>query len=462
MGDSLDFALISDDKGIVDSIRMLCQHFNYSLEVWKNEDDFFDQQTAGNEEGGASGPTVEPLLILVSALNTPTHESVTQKVQVAKQVYPKSFLGCVVAQKMPKEEASFIQKSGANIVFLENEIYNSSKLEYVCSNIIREMFIPVKLADFEQERILPFDIYYYAPQRSKYLICGHETLVLSDEKMAKMKKYGDFFIKRQDINKFNNYIKSERFQSTASLEKRCRFQYLNLCWNYAEFVFLLTDYSRYNSLQEGKALFDNCKEISNSLINSLVAVDDLWQVINQKTIEGMILHHVPAITAYAGLFALKMGMDSTKVTDVMLATMLGDVGMIYLPPSLTKKLRSGKVSALTPEELQLYQKHPADSLKVALDRRLPISPKVRDYIVDAHERADGSGFPRGRTGDKLSQEVFLVIFAEEYHIKSMQKIGQEKMLMNEFNAKLLDDPSMMLRYRPTFVNELRNLLLHDE
>ncbi|MBF0300995.1 MAG: hypothetical protein HQK51_19965, partial [Oligoflexia bacterium] len=166
-------------------------------------------------------------------LNSTTKESVAQKVQVASQVCPNTFICCVVGDKMPKEEASFVLKSGADVMMTIDEITSTSKLEYICNNIIRSEYVPIKTSDLEQDKELTFNVYYFVGQRNKFLQCGHNGLVLSPDKFEKMKKLGEFYIKRSEVDKFNSYVKTLSYNSDVSIERRCRSEYLSLCWSYS-------------------------------------------------------------------------------------------------------------------------------------------------------------------------------------------------------------------------------------
>ncbi|MBF0360514.1 MAG: hypothetical protein HQK49_05845 [Oligoflexia bacterium] len=442
----LDFALISSDKKLIASIEGFCHKSNYMLISWNNESAFLDAQEA---------EAIEAKFIMVSDLDSTTKDSLAQKVQVASQMCPNSFICCVVGQKMPKEEASFVIKSGADVMMTIDEVTTTSKLEYICNNVIRSDYIPIKTSDLEQDKELTFNVYYYVGQRNKFLICGHDGLVLSADKFEKMKKLGEFYIKRSDVDKFNTYVKTLSYNSETAVERRCRSEYLSLCWSYTEFIILLTDYSRFNSFTEGKALLDKCKTFSNRLISSMAAVNDLWKIINQRVINISSLDNIPAVTAYAGLFALQMEIEN--VEDVMLAALLSDISLIFQPPETIIKLKTTGVEKLSAEEQARYKEHPVNSLKIALDRKVPINNNIREILLCTHERADGNGFPKKRLSDKIPYEAYIVQFAEEYHKNSMLKEGTTSINLQEYNKILMDSPDTMSRYKPTFVNNIKKL-----
>ncbi|MBF0300994.1 MAG: hypothetical protein HQK51_19960, partial [Oligoflexia bacterium] len=208
---------------------------------------------------------------------------------------------------------------------------------------------------------------------------------------------------------------------------------------------------------EGKTLLEKCKELSSRLISSMAAVNDLWKIINQRVINVSTLDNIPAVTAYAGLFAVQM--EIPNVEDVMLAALLSDISLIFHPLDTITKLKTGGIEKLNAEELKRYKEHPVNSLKIALDRKVPINNNIREILLCTHERADGNGFPKKRASDKIPYESYIVQFAEEYHQISMLKEGSTSINLQEYNKILMDSPDTMNRYKPTFVNNIKKLFV---
>ena len=68
-----------------------------------------------------------------------------------------------------------------------------------------------------------------------------------------------------------------------------------------------------------------------------------------------------------------------------------------------------KPSKLTTEEYDIIKKHPQKSYDLLADR-FELSSNVRMGVLCHHENEDGSGYPRGLTGDKIN------IFAKILHV----------------------------------------------
>ena len=72
-----------------------------------------------------------------------------------------------------------------------------------------------------------------------------------------------------------------------------------------------------------------------------------------------------------------------------------------------------KPSALNNNEMQVVKKHVAQSLGLVKGEK-GITPLMLEMIVNHHERLDGSGYPRGITGEKLSRPARIMAIVDVY------------------------------------------------
>jgi putative nucleotidyltransferase with HDIG domain len=105
--------------------------------------------------------------------------------------------------------------------------------------------------------------------------------------------------------------------------------------------------------------------------------------------------HSRAVAMQSAALAEHLGLDETAVEMVRTGGMLHDVGMIAVPDAIVDK--SG---ALTPEELTLVRSHCEVAVSI-LEPMKHIGESIR-YVLEHHERLDGSGYPHGKQGDEIS------------------------------------------------------------
>jgi len=123
--------------------------------------------------------------------------------------------------------------------------------------------------------------------------------------------------------------------------------------------------------------------IAETLINAMEAKD------------VYLRGHSWRVAELAASVAEELGLDADRVENVRLAGRLHDIGKIGI-----REVVLNKPGALTAEEYAHVQEH----VRIGTEILAPLRhiPEVLEFIHDHHERLDGAGYPRGRTGDEIS------------------------------------------------------------
>ena len=85
------------------------------------------------------------------------------------------------------------------------------------------------------------------------------------------------------------------------------------------------------------------------------------------------------------------------IETIAMASMFHDIGKTKLP----KKLMEARPEDLTPEELELYHKHPELGVEIVGKNKL-INNSVKQVILQHHECYNGTGFPHQLKGQQVS------------------------------------------------------------
>jgi PAS domain S-box-containing protein len=108
--------------------------------------------------------------------------------------------------------------------------------------------------------------------------------------------------------------------------------------------------------------------------------------------------HQRRVAELVRLVGEKMGLDKNRLQGLYIGGLLHDIGKISAPETILTK--SGK---LADEEWNLIRLHTKRGYEILNDTSLPWP--VADMALHHHERLDGSGYPDGIGGDKLSLDV---------------------------------------------------------
>ena len=105
-------------------------------------------------------------------------------------------------------------------------------------------------------------------------------------------------------------------------------------------------------------------------------------------------HRVAQLTRLVGQ---KLKLDKDRLMGLYIGSLLHDIGKVSIPAIILSK-----PGELSPEEWQLIRAHTKEGYNILKDTDLPWP--VADMALHHHERLDGSGYPNGISGDKLSLE----------------------------------------------------------
>jgi HD-GYP domain-containing protein (c-di-GMP phosphodiesterase class II) len=109
-----------------------------------------------------------------------------------------------------------------------------------------------------------------------------------------------------------------------------------------------------------------------------------------------IVDHAVKTTIIAVATASTMKMPPHRLIDIGTAGLLHEIGMIRLPSALYMSNRE-----LSPKERKAITTAPVLGFKILRQFNYPM--QVCLAVLESRENIDGSGYPRGVTGDKLSQ-----------------------------------------------------------
>lgn len=125
--------------------------------------------------------------------------------------------------------------------------------------------------------------------------------------------------------------------------------------------------------------------------------------------------HSIAVSALMMTLARALGLSPGDVREAGLGGLLHDIGKAKVPQSILDK-----VGPLTREERGIVQAHPEEGHRM-LGEGGGVSPIVRDICLHHHERMDGTGYPFGLTGDRLSVFARMAAICDVYDAITSQR-----------------------------------------
>jgi PAS domain S-box-containing protein len=157
-----------------------------------------------------------------------------------------------------------------------------------------------------------------------------------------------------------------------------------------------------------------------------------------------LLGHSRALAELAERLAIRLALDPATIATVRLAGELSQIGKIFVPRALLTK--EGRHD---PEEQRRMREHVEHALRIldGVEFDLPVA----EAIAQMHERLDGSGYPRGLTGEAIGPAGRVLAVADVFLARTRPRSYRDALPAGEVLAVLQRNPH---RYDPRVVAAL--------
>ncbi|WP_022660649.1 HD domain-containing phosphohydrolase [Paucidesulfovibrio longus] len=115
--------------------------------------------------------------------------------------------------------------------------------------------------------------------------------------------------------------------------------------------------------------------------------------------------HQQRVSCISVRIADALGLPYDLVDAIRVAALLHDIGKVCIPMALL-----AKPARLTVEEMAMLKRHPEAGHEIV--KNIPFPHAVGDMILQHHERMDGSGYPLGLPGEKISRGARILAVAD--------------------------------------------------
>lgn len=112
---------------------------------------------------------------------------------------------------------------------------------------------------------------------------------------------------------------------------------------------------------------------------------------------------------YAAVLAKQVGSAELSADDVRMAAPMHDIGKIGIPDGIL--LKPGK---LTDAEFDIIKTHTTIGARMLGESGIRLLVLARDIALSHHEKWDGSGYPRGLSGEDIPLSARIVAIADVY------------------------------------------------
>lgn len=149
-----------------------------------------------------------------------------------------------------------------------------------------------------------------------------------------------------------------------------------------------------------------------SLLRSIIEDDVVESLYYYLVLEGdngnkEVMHSID-VTIFSLKIGIGMGYDNERLLALAMIAFLHDVGMYKIPQDILNKKER-----LSEQEFKEIQKHP----EISADILSQLGDKYKwlaDVSLQIHERADGSGYPRGLKEEEINDYAYIIGLIDIY------------------------------------------------
>ena len=148
-------------------------------------------------------------------------------------------------------------------------------------------------------------------------------------------------------------------------------------------------------VDEMTAVFDSGDDLATNLVNLCSGLHDDY-------------NHITNVTMLSLMLGSAIGLSGEQLKRLGTGALLHDIGKVEVPTSIKVK-----TTTLTKPEQKIMQRHTVFGRQLIMRVR-NMDKRILDVIDKHHEFLDGSGYPKGLTGEALSMLVRIVTIANLY------------------------------------------------
>ncbi|MCF7859051.1 MAG: response regulator [Candidatus Cloacimonetes bacterium] len=150
-------------------------------------------------------------------------------------------------------------------------------------------------------------------------------------------------------------------------------------------------------ITELKNSFYRLQELMEEIVNGLVSA------VEKR--DPYTAGHQRRVSQLADKIAKKMGLEKSKIDGLRIASIVHDIGKIYVPSEILSK--PGK---LTNAEFELIKTHPSAGQEILSTINFPWP--IAEIVLQHQERLNGSGYPQGLKGNDILLEARILSVAD--------------------------------------------------
>ena len=154
---------------------------------------------------------------------------------------------------------------------------------------------------------------------------------------------------------------------------------------------------------------DKCKDVAKDIVGEILKKGIVsLDLMDLRTYDDYTYAHSVNVAVLCCAIGFGMKMNQMKMESLVLAALLHDFGKQFIDSDILNK--KGR---LTQEEYQIMKSHAERSYEM-IKERIDLSAQIKTAVLHHHENIDGSGYPKGISGEEQTLFTRILHVADVY------------------------------------------------
>lgn len=162
------------------------------------------------------------------------------------------------------------------------------------------------------------------------------------------------------------------------------------------------------------------ENIIENILNNLKENENVLYTMTELMGTDMYTYkHSVNVAILSMLTARSLGIKEKDIKEIALGAMLHDIGKSKIDPEILNKS-----DEVTEEEKEIVKKHTIYGYEI-VKNDLSLSYITKQIVYSHHELLDGSGYPRGLSGEEISLYSMIVTISDMFDSMTSDKEGKK-------------------------------------
>ncbi|MCY6372087.1 HD-GYP domain-containing protein [Clostridium ganghwense] len=194
-------------------------------------------------------------------------------------------------------------------------------------------------------------------------------------------------------------------------------------------------------LKEREKYFNSISQIAEEILDELLSKKNVMiNLVDIKSMDNYTYQHCVNVSVLSLVLGIQLQLKKSELLDLCIGALLHDIGKVLTPKEIINK-----EGPLTDEEFEIIKEHTTKGYEY-LKGSLDISSTARVIVLQHHEKVNGTGYPEGRTEDRISRFSRIVAIADVYDALTSDRPYRRALSPNEAVEYILGNGQTQFDY----------------